>query len=127
MTTVDPTRIDLTTDPTRRRLSGIARHGYTPFDVPYISKVADNLYQGGCETGLILPDHIKHVVSLYPWERYKLHADVQSELYITMYDAEDQCLEQVDHIAAEDGETVVNIYASHPHDIRIRLNDQEKQ
>lgn len=95
----DPTRIDITTDPTERRMRGIAYHGNTPFDVPYISRVGNLLWQGGCETGLILPDFIKHVVSLYPWERYQTHPRVESELYVQMYDSEDQGYEQLDAVA----------------------------
>jgi protein-tyrosine phosphatase len=99
VTTTDPTRIDIDTDPTTKRMTGRARHGNTPFDVPFISQIAYNLWQGGCEAGLVLPDHIKHVVSLYPWERYTIRGVVRSELYVEMYDAEDQGVEQVDAIA----------------------------
>lgn len=95
----DPTRIALSTDPLTQRLKGVARHGYTPFDVPYISEVGRNLWQGGCTEGLILPDFIKHVVSLYPWERYEINHTVDSELYVEMFDSEDQATE-VDEIAA---------------------------
>lgn len=96
---VDPTRIDIDTDPTAKRMRGVAYHGNTPFDVPYISEVADHLWQGGCESGLVLPTFIKHVVSLYPWERYTIGHDVQSELYVQMYDSEDQGYEQIDALA----------------------------
>lgn len=95
----DPTRIDIVTDPTERRMHGTARHGNTPFDVTFISEVGDNLWQGGCETGLILPTFINHVVSLYPWERYRTHGNVQSELYVEMYDSEEQGFGQVDALA----------------------------
>ncbi|MBB5167137.1 dual specificity protein phosphatase family protein [Mycobacterium sp. AZCC_0083] len=95
----DHTAIDITTDPQTQRLSGVARHGWTPFDMPYISEIGHNLWQGGCETGLVLPKHIKHLVSLYPWERYTINHDVLSETYVQMYDAEDQGYEQVDALA----------------------------
>lgn len=80
-------------------MRGIAWHGNTPFDVPYISEIADNLWQGGCEDGLILPRHIKHVVSLYPWERYTAKHRLESELYVRMYDSTDQGYEQVNQLA----------------------------
>jgi len=44
----DPTRIDIDLDPRVQRMQGVAYHGNTPFDVPYISKITDGLYQGGC-------------------------------------------------------------------------------
>ncbi len=99
MTIADPTRIDLRDNPLEERMQGTTWHGNMDFDVPYISKVAPNLYQGGCRTGLKLPTSISHVVSLYPWERYKTHRDVRSELYVEMYDSEEQGFAQVDDIA----------------------------
>lgn len=81
------------TDPLSIYMSGIAVHGNTPFDAPYISHIEGNLYQGGCTTGLVLPTIIKHVVSLYPWERYSVselaHAD-GSYTEVKMYDSSDE-------------------------------------
>ncbi len=99
MTSVDPTRIDINTDPTTKRMKGVAHHGNTPFDVPYISEIADNLWQGGCEDGLVLPRHIKHIVSLYPWEHYTIRRRMLSETYVQMFDSVDQGFEQVDALA----------------------------
>lgn len=113
----DPTRIDIETDPTTRRMRGTAFHGNTPFDVPYVSLVADNLWQGGCETGLIVPRHIEHLVSLYPWERYVAKHKLQSELYVQMYDSEEQGYDQLDAIATwvnlcrQQGPTLVHCQA----------------
>lgn len=95
----DPTRISLTCDPRQERMRGIATHGYTPFDVPFISPIAPNLWQGGCEDGFNLPEEIIHLVSLYPWERYYTHPKVVSELYVRMYDSTEQGFEQVNEIA----------------------------
>lgn len=95
----DPTRIDIEFDPTVQRMQGVARHGMTPFDVPFISEIADNLWQGGCRDGLVLPGFVRHVVSLYPWERYATHPDLLSEHYVEMYDSTDQGFEQLDEIA----------------------------
>jgi len=114
MVDVDPTRIDIATDPTQQRMRGYATHGNTYFDVPFVSEIADNLWQGGCEDGLVLPDFIAHVVSLYPWERYEIRHQVRSVLSVVMYDSEDQGYEQVDAIARwvtscrEDGPTLVH-------------------
>lgn len=81
----DPTRIDIRFDPTERRMRGVAAHGYIPFDVPFISEITPNLWQGGCQDGLVLPDFITDVVSLYKWEAYTCHG-VPVET-VTMYDA----------------------------------------
>lgn len=113
----DPTRIDITADPRENRMRGVARHGNTPFDVPYVSEIADNLWQGGCTTGLVLPHEIAHVVSLYPWEQYTVLHEVRSVLSVVMYDSDDQGYAQVDAIAAwinvcrEDGPTLVHCQA----------------
>ncbi|MBV6360492.1 MULTISPECIES: dual specificity protein phosphatase family protein [Mycobacteroides] len=96
---LDPTAIDISPDPLELRMCGTTAHGWIPFDVPYMTEIAPNLWQGGCTTGLVLPKTIKHVVSLYPWERYKVHANLSSELYITMYDSTGQETDQVDNIA----------------------------
>ncbi|MBO0676873.1 dual specificity protein phosphatase family protein [Mycolicibacterium sp. S2-37] len=101
MTSVDPTRINIKTDPTSKRMRGVAYHGNTPFDVPFISRISYNLWQGGCENGLVLPEFIDHVVSLYPWEKYTINHEVLSEQYIEMYDSTDQAFDQVDEIARE--------------------------
>lgn len=84
----DPTRIDIDFDPTTKRMVGIATHGNTYFDVPFISQVTDTLWQGGCENGLVLPTHITDVVSLYRWEAYETDHDLRSNVTITMYDSE---------------------------------------
>lgn len=94
----DPTALDMDVDPRRRRMRGTAIHGNMPFDVPFITEIAPNLWQGGCEDGLVLPHKIKFVVSLYPWEKYKLHD--QAERYeVTMYDSLDQDTAEVERIA----------------------------
>ena len=112
----DPTAIPIEFDPMQQRMKGTAIHGNTPFDVPYISHIGGNLYVGGCRDGLQLPRHIKHVVSLYPWERYELH-DGADRIEFTMYDgdndtndpfflARDKVLE-----AIKDGPTLIHCQA----------------
>jgi protein-tyrosine phosphatase len=113
----DPTRIDLGHDPREMRFRGVAYHGNTPFDVPYISHITDNLWVGGCEWGLVLPEDIKHVVSLYPWEKYTVEHELDSFREITMYDSLDQATEQVREIAdhvnecRKTGQTLVHCQA----------------
>lgn len=85
----DPTRIDIEfdrDDPRGVMMRGVAIHGNTPFECPYISQITEDLWQGGCSNGLVLPDHIVNVVSLYPWERYKARHKLNSELYVRLYD-----------------------------------------
>lgn len=95
----DPTGIKIAFDPTVQRMSGVSAHGLVHFDVPFISKIAPNLWQGGCKNGLLLPRFIKHVVSLYPWESYTVKHDVDSSLTVRAYDSLDQSLEIIDGIA----------------------------
>lgn len=119
----DHTQIKLVTnvkkavDPTLVRFEGIAHHGHTPFDVPFISQIEGNLWQGGCQNGLQLPQFIKHVISLYPWEQYTVKHDLDSMLVVKMYDSLDQSTEQVDALAqwinvcVKDGPTLVHCQA----------------
>ncbi|MGO4202013.1 protein tyrosine phosphatase [Rhodococcus sp. TAF43] len=97
---VDPTAIDIRLDPLRQRLVGITAHGHLPFDVPVISEIAPNLWQGGCRDGLLLPTFVTHLVSLYPWEQYEIAHVVDSEVYVRMYDSAEQGFDQVDALAA---------------------------
>jgi protein-tyrosine phosphatase len=98
-------------------MSGVAVHGNTPFDVPFISQIDGNLWQGGCQTGLQLPHFFKHIVSLYPWEAYRINHDMNSQTYVKMYDSLEQSMEQVDAIAewinicVKDGPTLVHCQA----------------
>ncbi|OZC80242.1 protein tyrosine phosphatase [Rhodococcus sp. 06-418-5] len=96
----DPTAIDIDFDPQQQRMSGVAFHGNTPFDVPFISEIAPNLWQGGCRRGLVLPEFITHLVSLYPWEAYTYEHDIDSAINVRMYDSHEQGIEQVDSLAA---------------------------
>lgn len=86
----DPTRVELSTDPLTRRFVGVAIHGNTPFDVPFISEIVPGFYQGGCQQDLILPDNIKHVISLYPWERYYGTEGLDLFEEFKLYDSADQ-------------------------------------
>lgn len=100
----DPTKIDIEFDPTVQRMKGIAIHGMTPFDVPFISNIEKNLWQGGCKDGLIAPNSIDVIISLYPWEKYKL-LNHQILVSYRMYDSTDQGFDQIEEIAQQ-----VNIY-----------------
>lgn len=82
----DPTAIPIQFDPQEQRMRGTAYHGDTPFDVPYISKVTDDLWQGGCTDGLVLPSRVDHVISLYPWESYTVRHELKSLTQVRLYD-----------------------------------------
>lgn len=115
---IDPTRIDIQFDPTVQRMRGVAYHGNKSFDVPFISQVDEHLYQGGCQNGLVLPPHIKHVVSLYPWERYTVKHELDSQTYVRMYDSLDgpdwaqvEALADWINVCRETGPTLVHCQA----------------
>jgi protein-tyrosine phosphatase len=115
--TIDPTAIDINFDPTKQIMDGYTRIGNAHFRVPFISELSYNLWQGGCRNGLALPPFVRHLVSLYPWERYDVHDDLHSMLSVVMYDSEEQSFDQVDGIAAwvnecrKDGVTLVHCQA----------------
>lgn len=96
---MDPTRIDIITDPTNRRMIGYTVHKGLSFDVPFVSEIAENLWQGGCTNGLVLPQNIKHLVSLYPWEAYSTQHELETNLAVRMYDSLDQATDQILDIA----------------------------
>jgi protein-tyrosine phosphatase len=97
----DPTKVRLVRDPLVERFSGVAYHGDTPFDVPFISEILEGtLYMGGCIGGLPLPERIVNVVSLYAAESYVAAHDVRSVLTVRMIDSAAQAMGQVLAIAA---------------------------
>lgn len=114
---IDPTAIELHSDPTTERIYGYTAHDNLRIDVPYISHIDGNLYQGGCATGLVLPRYIEHVVSLYPWEQYTVRHDLRSSLTVRMHDSVAQDMSGVDDIARwvnhclESGPTLVHCQA----------------
>lgn len=83
----DYTKISIALDPFRQVMEGRTNHGNMKFCVPFITHVQDNLYMGGCTSGLVLPKVIENLVSLYPWERYNIIKPINSELYIKAHDA----------------------------------------
>lgn len=76
----------LTADFTSQHIEGIAREGHTPFSCPLISNIDGNLWQGGCREGVSLNGHFKHIISLYPWERFNPGCDLDSFTEVRLYD-----------------------------------------
>lgn len=100
----DPTKIDIegfgSKDPRLRRMTGWTAHGGYRIDVPFMTEVAPNLWHGGVETGLVLPDFIKHKLSLYQWEDYEITENqLLSSRTVEMYDSESQAMDQVEELA----------------------------
>jgi protein-tyrosine phosphatase len=114
---IDPTRIKIDVDPRSQRMVGVSAHGLKPFDVPFISEIVPDLWLGGCEDGLVLPDFIENLVSLYPWESYTVNHELDSSLEVRMYDSLDQVFHHVDSIATwvnacrDSGPTLVHCQA----------------
>lgn len=98
-------------------MTGVATHGNTPFDVPFISQIQGNLWQGGCQSGLHLPQFFNHVISLYPWEAYRVTHNLDSFMTVRMYDSLDQAMAQINAIAewinvcVDSGPTLVHCQA----------------
>lgn len=95
----DPTGIEIAFDPTIKRMTGTTAHGLIPFDVPFMTEIAYNLWQGGCEDGLILPANIRHLLSLYRWESYDVRRRLRTSHVVTMLDSAAQDTGQVDRWA----------------------------
>jgi protein-tyrosine phosphatase len=92
----DPTRLNVQNNPLTAHMHGYTVHGNKYFDVPYMSEIAGNLWQGGCISGLILPLNVRHVISLYPWEAYTVRHELLSYMQVQMYDSTDQAVDQVE-------------------------------
>ena len=73
-------------DPRVARLQDVTAHGDIAFDVPFMSQIAEDLWQGGCAEGLALPADIDHVLSLYTAERYVVQHRLRSQLSVVMED-----------------------------------------
>lgn len=114
-------RYDTNLDPEKHPIEGYARAAQEQgldgfFSVPLISHIEGNLWTGGCRQGLKLADDFKYVFSLYPWEQYDLGPNTHRR-EVTMYDSQDQHMDQVDEIATavveavEDGKTLIHCQA----------------
>jgi len=100
----DPTGIELLAEsgnPLDARMTGVTVHKAMPFDCPVITAITDDLWMGGYDDGLVLPDEVDHVISLYRWAKYDVAKALQSYLVVEMYDDDtaDVPAEQVEMLA----------------------------
>lgn len=99
----DNSRIAIDVDPRDQRMTGTTwGDGFNPgiyFDVPYMTEIAPNLWQGGCAQGLVLPRFISHMLSLYWVENYTIEHRLRTHRTVKMYDSMDQATDQVDRWA----------------------------
>ncbi len=98
-------------------MAGWTRHDNIRFDEPFITQIDGNLWQGGCEEGLILPAFIEHLYSLYIWEAYDVKHKLKTFEAIKMYDSTSEEMNEVIDIARRvqasvaDGPTLVHCQA----------------
>jgi hypothetical protein len=69
------------------KIEGEAHMGGGYFNIPLISHVKGNLWQGGCLDGASLGGMFKHIISLYPWERYNPGGDLDSFTEVRLFDS----------------------------------------
>lgn len=103
----DPTKIDIVFEnweleynPVKQFMEGRTAHGNMEFRVPFMSEIVPGLWQGGCRNDLMLPEEIKNVLSLYPWESYSWNHELDSLISVRMHDLLDQAFDQVDVLAS---------------------------
>ena len=77
---------NMDTDFTTHRIEGYSKD-YVKISVPLITKFDDTLWQGGCINGVNLMGMFKHVISLYPWERYNPGNELDSFMEVRLYDS----------------------------------------
>ncbi len=82
----DPPPVELL-DPVTSRLQGITAHGGRYFDVPIMTWIEGDLWQGACGPDLLLPEPVVHLVSLFAEDRYVIRHRLHTQLTITMADA----------------------------------------
>lgn len=83
------------TNPFLAHESGYTNHGRYRIDCPYITEIAPNLYMGGTDARLVLPELIDYYLTLYPWGSYKINHQLKEHEIVTMYDALEQNLDDI--------------------------------
>ena len=67
-------------------IEGFAREGGKHFKTDLVTQVEGNLWQGGCIEGVSLNGDFKHVISLYPWERFSPGCELDSFMEVRLLD-----------------------------------------
>ena len=102
---MDPTAYDLggnpdETDPRIRRLDAYANFGgRRRLRMPFMTQVTDNLWHGGVEPGLILPEFVDYKLSLFRWRDYDIRHQLRESVTVEMYDSTDQDFSQIAELA----------------------------
>lgn len=81
---IDATRLQA--DLQTHHIEGIANASGREFSCPLISSIDDMFWQGGCVDGVDLQGYFKHIISLYPWERYKPGCELDSFVEVRLFD-----------------------------------------
>lgn len=109
-------------DLTSHHIQGIARAAEEAgkdgrFRCPLVSHIEGNLWMGGCLDGVPLPTEFVNVLSLYPWEQYRI-GPLTIRYELRMYDEgampHPEHLDNAVKIAlsmVEDGQTLVHCQA----------------
>lgn len=87
------------TDPRTRRINSWSNHGGFRIQMPFMTEVAENLWHGGVEAGLVLPHFIDYKLSLYRWKDYEINHPLKESKTVETYDSVDQGFEQVAELA----------------------------
>lgn len=104
-------------DPLKCRIRDVTYYGHHALDMPFITQVEGNLWQGGCRSDLVLPAFFEHMISLYPWETYLIEHALNSVLAVSMYDGDNIDSAEVTSIGdwavycAEKGPTLIHCQA----------------
>ena len=109
---------DLHADFENHHIEGYTNHGHHRIKCPLITHIEGNLWQGGCIHGVNLGNTFKHVISLYPWEKYRWTEHLNTFLEVKLYDSNKMPpIEKIERIAdwvnvcTETGPTLVHCQA----------------
>lgn len=83
---IDHTLARLQANLEAHHIEGFAREGNTPFSCPLLSHIEETLWQGGCTDGVSLHGAFRHIISVYPWERFNPGGELDSFTEVRLYD-----------------------------------------
>lgn len=110
----DSSGVKWTDDPRKRWVSGTEGYTNQPFRMPVISQITSDLWIGGVEDNLVVPNIFEHVVSLHPWKGYETKHKLSSHMTFLMEDSPYQplgfLLPLADLLAGRDGCTLIHCH-----------------